>query len=303
MRRFRTRSTHRSRGLALPSFAGRAITLAATALLAACGGKSGPPVPGPSGLAYIIPDPNPVSYVFGDTARFTIETGPMGSMRVVGAQEGEAELAFREDGGGFRVEVGFPRLDASFATAAQGTERADQSDLGGPLLVRLTHAGRIAVVDTPAMSPALAGMVGPETLVRPFFVHLPARPVDAGASWVDTVRTREETGGTLSSGRSVITTTLVGDTLVAGRRLLLLRTRSVNEIEVTGVSGGMEIEQKLTGTTRGHVLWDPLRALVVERREEGELSGTLALPGAGLGGLPVTGAVRRTVRLSGPAGP
>lgn len=284
---------------ACPCRAAPPLVLALAPLLAAagCGGPGPGDIVATDPLGYSVPDPNPVSYTFGDTAEFVIETGAMGSLQVRNAQEGLAVLEFMESDDGLRVSVSFPRLRATFATSAQGEEEADESALGGPVVVTVEPSGRATVVDTPSLGPGLAAMTGPDALVRPLFVHLPARAVEPGASWVDTLETREETGGTRSVGRSIITTTLVGDSVVDGRVVLLLRTHSSNTVEMSGVSGGVEVEQQLAGTTRGTVLWDPRVALLVERVEEGELSGSLRMSGTTVQALPVAGTVRRVIRL------
>lgn len=252
----------------------------------------------PAVLAYEVPEPNAVAYQFGDTARFAIEAGPMGTMMVTGTQEGMAEVIFREAGNGVDAEVRFPELAAAFSVPQQGAQRADASDIQGPVGLHVGPGGRVTVTDTPTIGRDLAAIVGVESLVRPLFVSLPARSVGPGDSWVDTVRTAESTGETTSTGTSVITTTLVRDTLVDGRTLLLLRTVAENDLEVAGLSGGVEIQQLLAGTTRGTVLWDPERHLLVAREEQGELSGTLEMPEMGMAGLPVRGTIRRSVRLA-----
>jgi hypothetical protein len=264
-------------------------------LIAAC---ARPGVPSPEGLAYGIPDPNPAVYEFADTARFAIETGAMGTMEVVAGREGVAELDFRRDDDAFHVTIRFPRLRGSFDNAMQGSVRADETDLHGPVGARVSYRGRVEVVDTPSLSRNLLDVgAGPEALARPLFAHLPGRPVEPGASWVDTVTTVGDDGATRSRAWSIITSTLAGDTVVAGRRLLLIHTDAATSLDVEGVSGGVEIAQHLTGRMRGHVLWDDRARLLVEREEAGELSGSLDLPGMGAGGLPVYATVVRRVSL------
>lgn len=286
-----------NRPLVSPSVAARAVAAGLAALvLAACAGAT-PGVPGPAGLAYGIPDPNPATYILADTATFIIEAGPMGTLDVRVAQEATAELAFRRRGDGYDVDVSVPRYRGSFENPSQGSNRADQSHIGGPVGVSLDARGRVEVVDTPRFDPAILDITGPESLVRPLFVHLPGRPVDVGDRWVDTVRTLEETPESTSRGHTVITSTLAGDTMVAGERMLVIVTSSENLIEMEGRSGGVDIRQRLTGGTAGRIVWDPERHLLVERNDNGELSGTLELPGMGVGGLPVRGSVARRVRL------
>lgn len=268
-------------------------------LAAALAGCGAPAIEGPSppGLAYDLPRPNPATYTFSDTADFSIQAGAMGTLDLRVGQSGVAELEFRRDVSGFEVMARFPEYSASFQAPNQGITRADEEGIQGPIVVSLDARGAVAVVDTPYMNPAVLEVSGPESLVRPLFVHLPGREVEPGARWVDTVTTVEEGPETTSRGRSIITSTLRGDTLVAGDRLLVITTESDNLIELTGTSGGVEIRQRLTGTTRGRILWDPQRHLLVERHEEGRLTGTLELPGMGAEGLPVSGQIVRRISL------
>ncbi|MFW5947758.1 MAG: hypothetical protein ACOCUW_04635, partial [Gemmatimonadota bacterium] len=269
-----------------------AVTVVAL-LLAAC---AGPPGPAPAGLGYEVPDPNPATYSFSDSTAFSIESG-VGRMEVLTTSVGTAELEFRDEPPGYRVEVRFPRLDVAFETPAQGAVRADEADVDGPVVVRLGARGDLVVVDTPALGATLAEVTGPEGLVRPLFVQLPGRPVREGARWVDTVTTREESGGTVTRSTSVITSVLLGDTIVEGRRLLRIRTSASHDVEVTGVSGGVDVEQRLTGESWGRLPWDEASDVLFTRFEEGELTGTLTLPGTGAAPLPVTAWLRRDVSL------
>lgn len=271
----------------------RALFLTAVAVLSGCGG---PAFPTPDGLAYGPPDPDPVTYTVTDTTAFTIETGT-GPLEVVTAYSGTAELDFRQWPRDRRVAVRFPRFRGSFRNPTQAPSVVDESAIDGAFGVRLSPAGEVMVVDTPALADPLLDVVGPETLVRTLFVHLPASSVDVGATWVDTVTTAQEVGGTRTEARSVVVSTLAGDTMVSGRRLLLIRTEAGNRLRVTGVSGGVEVEQQLTGSTRGTVLWDDRSRRLVERWARGALEGTLTLPGVEMAALPVRVVIRRAVQL------
>jgi hypothetical protein len=275
----------------MPSSSVRFLALAVPLTLAGCGATMSVP----EGLAYGPPDPDPATYIFTDTAAFAIETA-MGAMEVVTTQDGVAELDFR-GWADARVIVRFPRFRGSFHNPAQGTSTVDERDIGGPFTVRIDHTGMVAVTDTPSLSQELLDITGPESLIRPLFAQLPGRTVAVGARWVDTVTIIEESAGTRSVARSVITSTLAGDTVVAGRRLLRIRTESANTIEVTGVSGGVDVEQRLSGATRGTVLWDEGAHLLVERVAAGEMAGTLTLPGLGVAPMAVRATLRRTVSL------
>ena len=271
----------------------RALFLTAAAVLTGCGG---PAFPTPDGLAYGPPDPDPVTYTFSDTTTLIIEAGT-GPMEVVTAYGGTAELDFRQWPRDHRVAVRFPRFRGSFRDPTRARSVVDESAIGGAFAVRLGAGGQVAVVDTPALADPLPDIVGPETLIRTLFVHLPAASVDVGATWADTVATAEEVAGTRRATRSVIVSTLAGDTLVAGRRLLVIRTEAENTVRVTGVSGGVEVEQQLTGSTEGTALWDDRSHRLVERWATGSLEGTLTFPRVEMAPLPVRAAIRRVVRL------
>lgn len=268
---------------------------ALTVLLAGCGGAP-PVVPTPDVLAYGRPDPNPAAYTFADTTVFSIRTD-MGPMEVVTARAGTAELDFRRWAGDSRVFVRFPELQGSFTNPMQGATRVDESDIGGAFAVRVDSTGLVAVVDTPSLSAAMRDIAGPAGLVQPLFVQLPGRPVEAGARWVDTVTTIEESASARSEVQSVVTSVLQGDTVVAGRRFLHIRTTSVDNVQIAGVSGGVNFEQRLTGTGSGFVLWDPAAQLLVERVETGELSGVLELPDTGAASMAMTARLARSVSL------
>jgi hypothetical protein len=265
----------------------------AAAALAGCGLVTASPTPG--GLSYASPDPDPATYAFTDTAVFTIASA-LGPMEVVTGQAGTAELDFRHWRADGTVVVRFPEWRGVFRNTTQGEVTAAAADIGGPFTVALTPTGDVTVVDTPSLGAVVLDIAGPEGLVRPLFVHLPARPVEPGTQWVDTVTTVEERSGMRSEVRSRIISTLSGDTVVAGRRLLVIRTAAESAVHVTGRSGGVEVVQRLEGGTRGMVLWDASAHVLVERTATGTLSGTLELA-AGMEPMPVRAELRRTVRL------
>lgn len=271
----------------------RALFLTAAAVLTGCGGPS---LPTPDGLAYGPPDPDPVTYTFDDTTAVTIEGGT-GPMEVVTAYSGTAELDFREWPRDRRVAVRFPRFRGSFRDPTRARSVVDESAIDGVFAVRLDPGGQVAVVDTPALADPLPDIVGPEALIRTLFVHLPAASVDVGATWADTVTTAEQMAGTRRATRSVIVSTLAGDTIVDGRRLLVIRTEAENTVRVTGVSGGVEVEQQLTGVTEGTTLWDDRSHRLVERWARGSLEGTLVFPGVEMAPLPVRAVRHGVVRL------
>ena len=263
-------------------------------VVAGCGGSS--ETPSPAGLAYDRPDPNPATYTFTDTMELSVETA-VGAMTALTALDGTAELEFRARDHEFQVLVRFPELRGVFRNPVQAPAVVDESAVGGPFTVRVGPAGFVAVTDTPSLDGALPDIAGPERLARSFFAHLPGGPVGEDARWVDTVTIGEASQGTRSVTRTIIVSTLAGDTVVAGRRLLRIRTEAESELEQAGVSGGVEVEQTLAGTLTGTVLWDRGARVLFGRTESGSLSGTLVLPDAAGGPLPVEVRIRRSLTL------
>lgn len=265
--------------------------------LSACAGGPGPTSLGAHALRYDIPDENPSTYTFTASAAFSIDAGPIGAMRIGSEQAGRAVLAFRPDAAGVVSTVRVLEFSGRFENPNQGAVEADETDIEGSWTVRVDGRGRVEVVEGPALSGPASDITGPESLVRPFFALLPGRGAERGATWVDTVSTVERAGGTTTRWRSVVRSTLAGDTILDERWLAVIRTESATTMEVEGSSGGVEVSQHLTGTTVGTILWDPAAALLVARTEAGEMEGTLELPGTGFAALPVSGTVRRTVSL------
>lgn len=260
------------------------------------------PTPGVVGagavpLAYDLAEPRVARYGFADTTEFSIQAGPMGVMRVLSAESGLAEVAFRGAGEELEAVVRLVRYSGRFENPSHGAIETDEGGITGAWTVRLDRRGRLEVLDTPSLSDAARQIAGPESLVRPLFAHLPGSRAEAGAVWVDTVSLTEEGPESVTRARSIITSTLVGDTVVAGQPMALIGTESAMQVEVEGTSGGVRILQRMSGTIQGVVLWNPAASTLVERTESGALTGTLELPDMGFQGLPVEAVVRRWVGL------
>jgi hypothetical protein len=256
------------------------------------------PAPTPELLAHSLPAVSPAVYTIGDTATFTVDSGPMGGLTVAAAYTGVARFEVWPSDQAFEASVRFLQFHGTLSSNRETRRTVDETHIDGAFSLRFDARGRVEVTDTPALSTEILEIAGPESLVRPLFVHLPDRLVRPGELWVDTVASAEESPESRSEAYTIITTTLVGDTIFEGRTLLLLRTRAHNRIETTGQAGGVQVRQRLMGTTTGTVVWDPALRLMVERREDGYLAGTLAMPTAGVAAMPMSARVRRVVELA-----
>ncbi len=270
-----------------------ALTVPALAFAAACGGPEAP-APRPA-LAYAAG--TEATYTFADTMRFAIEAGGMGDLEIDVAYRGTARIELAAGAGGLAATVDVLTFQGGFSNPMAGSVSADASDIDGPVRLRLSPRGETEIVELPSVTQAFEQVAGMEEIVRDLFVRLPGTPLDVGGTWTDTIRGREEDGETLTIRRSILTATVTADTTLAGRTLKVVETSYENTLNLSGTSGGTRISQRLSGTTTGTFLWDPDRALLVARREDGAMSGTLSLPEMGIDGLPVDATLARRVRL------
>jgi hypothetical protein len=250
----------------------------------------------PDPLAVTDPMVERALYQVTDSATFQVNPGAAGVMGVSTGIAATVQVDAWRSGDVVEARIRYLRLRGTLRAAGMDPSAVDETAIGGVFQVRVDPRGRIEVFDRPTLAPALLDVVGAESLIRPLFVQLPGRVADPGDVWVDTLMTVEETDGVRTVARTILTTTLVGDTVVEGRALVLLRTRAENRIEADGLSGGVAVRQRLEGETLGTVVWDPRLQLLVGRREAGELAGTLRL-GELERELPVSAGVRRSVEL------
>ena len=74
------------------------------------------------------------------------------------------------------------------------------------------------------------------------------------------------------------TSTLIGDTVVGGRRLSLVTTEADVTIELMANVSGMEVTQSMSGPETGFYLWDPRRRALVQQEIDRDLEGTVKVP-------------------------
>jgi hypothetical protein len=89
----------------------------------------------------------------------------------------------------------------------------------------------------------------------------------------------EQSGGNVSS-LSVLTYTLVGDTVAGGRSLVRIDFEGTSEVAAQGVMQGSEFSQNVNGDLTGWVLWDPQRSLLVEAHNASQARGSMEINAA-----------------------
>lgn len=240
-------------------------------------------------LGYALPAPATATYAFNDSSAFNIQGGAIGDIKANIGSAGTAEVTYAQKGPDVEATIRVIQLSASMTNSATGSaQTATEKDLEGVAVLTVTPRGAATIVSLPKLSPLIQRVGAGPSFFRRFFSRLPAAAARTGLIWVDTITSVEETGGTKATVHDIVTSTLAGDTTMNGRAFSRVTFSTQRTLEVSGVNEGVQIAQKLSGTSTGRLLWDNDRHLLVDRWEHTELTGTFDLPQMNVSGLPVT---------------
>lgn len=280
----------------------RPIWLLALAALPACAtAPAGPGTAAPAGstLSYAVSAPVTVAYTFHDSSAFHIQGGAtIGDVNATIGTQGTVDAIYEPSGTDIKATLRVTDFTGSMNNSALGGgPSATEADIQGSAILTVTPRGVTSVTSLPKLNANVQQVGVSNAFFRRFFVRLPGRAVQPGATWIDTVTVTEE-GDTKINVVDVVTSTFARDTVINGRTVALINTTSARTVDVSGTNQGVAVEQKLTGTSTGRTLWDAQRSVLVERTETSQLSGTFALPQMGVTGIPVTarGNGRVTIR-------
>lgn len=265
--------------------------------LVACSGPGG--VTPSGGLIYTVPATSSVVYVAESTQNISIDAGPMGSMAMTANSEAELAMAFASGPDGIQVTTTFQKVSASMDNPMGGAETASESDIDGQLVFTIDKTGKGTLVSAPEVKGAAEQLISPTTFVYEFFPRLPGGAADPGDMWTDTIQYEINMEQGDVSSKSVVTYTLVGDTVVDGLTLLHVTYEGDAEAVGTGLSGGTEVVQTFAGDLTGMFLWDPARSLMVWSESSQDLDGTVEVPAAGMPPMPMTISGSGTAYLQG----
>lgn len=266
-------------------------------LVTACAGPGG--VAPSGGLMYRVPGTPSVVYLTEGTQDISIDAGAMGSMTMSAASESTLAMSFAQGENGIQVTATFEKVSASMSQPMGGALTASESDIEGDLVFTIDQKGNGTLVTLPEVKGSAEQLVTPGTLVHEFFPRLPGGAVSAGDVWTDTIQYEMDTGAGNVSSNSVLTYTLVGDTLVDGMTLLHITYEGNAEVLGTGTTEGVEVIQGGSGDVSGMFLWDPARNLMVVGESSIELDGTVEVPAAGMPPMPMMVTGSSTTRLQG----
>jgi len=265
--------------------------------LAACAGP-GAVVPS-GGLMYQVPESPSVVYVVEGGQNINIDAGPMGSMSMTSSSEATLAMSFAAGADGVQVTTTFQELSVSMTQPMGGSLSASESDIVGDLVFTIDPKGGGTVVSLPETKGSAEQLVSPVSFVHEFFPRLPGGAVSPGETWTDSIQWESSTADGDVSSSSVVTYTMVGDTVVDGLTLLHITYEGEGEVVGSGSTEGMEVVQAVSGDVVGMFLWDPARGLMVSGESSQDMDGTVEVPAAGMPPMPVSVSGSGTVRLQG----
>jgi hypothetical protein len=274
-----------------------ALSFALLLGVSACAGPGGTSPDG--GLVYRVPESPSVTYVTGDTSSIEIDAGPMGNMRMRSTGAATVGVTFARAEGGVQVTATIQELNARLTNPMGGAQTATAADVEGDIVFSMDGKGHATVVSLPTTKGAAGQLANPEGMVYEFFPLLPGKAVAPGGTWTDTLHYRIEIDEGNTEATSIMTYTLVGDTLVDGRTLLHIAMTGTGDVTGSGVTEGMDVLQVFSGDITGTILWDPARSLYVSGTFERDMDGTVEVPAAGMPPMPMTVSGRSHVKLQG----
>ena len=247
-------------------------------------------------MAVRMPSTSTAQVMRYDTTQVTVDAGMMGNITMDVLNDGTVDLAFAETAAGLQVTAAYSAFNGMMTNPMAGNINVDESDIGGQLVFTLDERGRAEVTESFEVSGEVAQMVGSKTLAYDLFPRFPDGTVMPGAMWVDTL-TMEEAGDFTMSQTTVVTSTLVGDTVVDGRALLRINHTADVEMTTIGEQQGMSMSQDMSGTNNGWTLWDPAASLPFASYSETELGGIVSVDMAGAGDMALSMSGRTHSRL------
>jgi len=263
------------------------ITVLLAVAVAACGGSPGQPSPDRAGLAYTVPDPNPLRYTVADTGALGMNMNGM-QIDIAMRSAASVEAAFTETANGLSATLRYVNVEGSFLNSMAPSINVGAADLPGPANISLDPKGGITMDVLPQTSEAFRQVLGAEGAFRKIFVRLPGRVVDPGATWTDTVTVSENIGEVNRTGTEIITSVLGNDTTVDGHTYRVIRAESQGETRIAGQTQGMDITQTIRIRSTAVILWDAERRAVFRRTSTGSGTGTMEMPAMGVSGVPIT---------------
>lgn len=252
----------------------RTLSLAALSLIvASCSG--GPP--SPPALAYGEGPGGDLSYDFADTTE--VDVSVMGqSMQLTQRGVATYDVSLANTADGVDVVMTVRSLAATLSQPMGAPVRVNESAVSGSLAFSLDRVGGVAITSRPTVADEASQMVSGLSLAHGFFPGLPGRAAMPGESWVDTVSWSGDEGPGARSERAILNYTVVGDTVVDGRSLLMISVTGETTVANDMVIAGMAVSQRSDLDVEGHVLWDLQTGTLFEQVRRASGPGQVSVP-------------------------
>lgn len=255
--------------------------------LSACAGGSGGPSPD-SGLAYGMPSTATAQYMIADTMEINVDS-PMGSMTVPQTTEATLDVTFSNATGGLGIAATIADYKVTMENPMTGAMSADESDVSGAFDLVLSRTGEVSINDVPTASGNAANLSGFRSMSQSIFPRLPDATVMPGESWVDTVTWSGTDGPAEIATTSVVTSTVVGDTIVDGRTVVRVDVSSTGTMETETNQQGAVFVNELETSATGFFFFDTSANLLVAYQLDREVEGIVTVEGMGIPPMSVTG--------------
>ena len=171
------------------------------------------------------------------------------------------------------------------ATSPQREKTPDtQAALGIPFVLTLDSLGHAHTLTSPPFPQAFDDVSDLRLQFSDYFVPLPGQPLAPGLTWRDSlILVDSASAGKHNELRQWGEYRVVGDTVMAGHRGLIVS--AVVRVSMRDTSAGPEtpMSSELNGMDRGQFYWDPVRGRLLGRTRAADLAGTLHV-GAGASG-------------------
>ncbi len=275
----------------------RMLLSAGAAVLAGCGGGAALGG-GATVMVYAVPDGNPLTYERSDSMAISIEAPGMGSLTLRIDQAMTLGMAFTASAAGVQVTTAVESLSARMTNPLSAPVMLTESDVQGDLVISTDGRGDAELIELPEVSNVGGPAFNVTALANELLPKLPPRGVMPGGSWVDTTSYMGSDATGSIDVTWVGTSTLVGDTVVDGRGMILVRTEAEVAIEVAATVAGMDVTQTMSGPETGFYLWDPSRRALFLQEIDRDLAGSVRVPVVP-GPMNLTAKQRRTMKIVG----
>ncbi len=248
---------------------------AATGVLLLAGCAGGPP--SPSSLAYGREAVTSAAYAYTDTT--SVNGSLMGQAMEV-SQHGVAEYlaGFEAAPSGVGVVLSVRSLSGSLEQPLGPPVPLNEGMVDGNVEFTLDRSGNATVTMLPDVADEASLMVSGLGLAHTFFPALPGTSALPGEQWVDTLEFSGEEGPGARSQSSVLTYTVVGDTVVDGRSLLHVDMTGTTTMGIDVRIAGLDLNVASEMEVMGRVLWDLRAGILFEQYRESSGTGEVRVP-------------------------